>query len=245
MFLKLFLPTEMGASFVNSMRTSIDILYSPQLENYMEIIKPKFSDEEIQLQARIVGIPVIVDLEGDGHNEIVVAVNYVPASENKGKFNPRFYTVTAIVAFDLMIHQVKWISKLELSAQTKGYHALLTSGPTIIDLDGDGELNIIIGSAMGHIHVLDNHGCPINGFPIAMGSIFAPVIVEDLDQDGKLDIIGLDSISNVAVFSHKGKLKWDVQITPECVTAPAIADIDDNGVLDLVISCNSGGIHVM
>lgn len=235
----------MGSSFVTSLRSSIDVLYSPQLENYLDVFKPNLKENEIFLHPRIVGTPVIVDLEGDGHNEIIVAVNYVVSPDDYGKFNHRFYSLTAVVAFDLMIHQVKWISQLELSAQTKGFHALLTNGPTVIDVDGNGELNIIVGSAMGHIHVLDNYGCPIKGFPVAMGPIFAPVVVEDIDQDGNLEIIGLDSVSTVAVFSKKGKLLWDIQITPDCVTAPAIADIDNNGILDMVIACNSGAIHVM
>ena len=90
-------------------------------------------------------------------------------------------------------------------------------------------------------------GIPIDGhdFPIIMGSIIAPVVVEDIDQDGKLDIIGVDMISNMAAFTRKGKRMWDIQLTPGCVTAPAIADVNDNGVLDIVVSCNSGAIHVV
>ena len=85
----------------------------------------------------------------------------------------------------------------------------------------------------------------MEGFPIAMGAIIAPVVVEDIDQDGELDIIGMDGISNLAVFSRKGTLKWDIQLTPGCATAPAIADINDDGVLDIVVSCNSGAVHVV
>lgn len=78
-----------------------------------------------------------------------------------------------------------------------------------------------------------------------MGSIGAPIVVEDINQDGKLDIIGIDNISNIAVFSRTGKLMWDLQLTPGCITAPAIADINDNGDLDIVVSCSSGAIHVI
>merc|ERR1719333_1658656 len=52
-------------------------------------------------------------------------------------------------------------------------------------------------------------------------------------------------ISNMAAFTRKGKRMWDIQLTPGCVTAPAIADVNDNGVLDIVVSCNSGAIHVV
>ena len=147
----------MGASFISTLRSTADVMYSPQLDNYKQIGRPPLKKSQIKLSPRIVGSPIIVDLEGDGHNELVVAVNYAPKHiDTTTKLH--MYMANAIVAFDLMIHQVKWISPLELSAQEREFRASFMNGPTIVDLDGDGELNIIIGSSMGQIHVLDNFG---------------------------------------------------------------------------------------
>ena len=85
---------------------------------------------------------------------------------------------------------------------------------------------------------------PIKGFPISMGPIVAPVIAEDVDEDGKLDLIAVDTISTLAVFNSKGKLKWDVLLSRNCMAAPAIADINNDGYLDIVTACDSGIIHV-
>ena len=246
--LELFLPTEMSASFISALRSTTNLLHSPQLDHYYEVMGKDTgkSSEEVKLIPRIVGSPIIVDLEGDGHNELVVAVNYAPDMTKNSPGKSRMYLVTAIVAFDLMIHQIKWISHLELSASLENFHAFISSAPTIIDLDGDGELNIIVGTGMGQIHVLDNYGIPLTGFPIAgMNQILAPVAVEDLDQDGALDIIAIDVISTMAVYSSKGVMQWNVQLTGGCTTAPAIADIDADGVLDVVVTCASGGVHVV
>ena len=147
------------------MRSTVDVMFSPQLENYKEIGRPKQDKSKVKLSARIVGSPIIVDLEGDGHNELVVAVNYIAKSKNKDS-NLHKYLANAIVAFDLMIHQVKWISPLELSAADPFYKAIIMNEPTIVDLDGDGELNIIVGTEMGQIHVLDNFGRRIAIFKI-------------------------------------------------------------------------------
>jgi hypothetical protein len=78
-----------------------------------------------------------------------------------------------------------------------------------------------------------------------MGSVVAPVVVEDVDQDGELEIIVVDNISNLAAYTPDGKLKWSVQLTPGCITAPSIGDVNGNGVLDIVLSCSSGVVHVM
>ena len=100
------------------------------------------------------------DLEGDGHNEIIVAVNYNP-NITASRVHSGYYALSAIIAFDMMIHQVKWIYPLELSSLAAGeniFQASVSSQPTIIDIDGDGLLNIVIGTLMGNIFVLDNFG---------------------------------------------------------------------------------------
>jgi len=245
--LELFLPTEMGPSFVSSMRTTANLLYSPQEESYRTVfgIKENKDPKIISLHPHIVGSPVIADLEGDGHNELIVSVNFSPDA-NLLVAHPRRYAQNAIVAFDMAMHQVKWISYLELSSVEEDYAAQMVQAPTVVDLDGDGELNIIVATAMGQIHVLDNYGIPIPGFPISgMGPISAPVVAEDVDQDGKLDLIAIDLISNIALYSRKGTMKWNLQLTAGCGTAPAIADINDDGTLDIVVSCTSGAVHVI
>jgi len=254
--LELFLPTETGSSFVTQLRSAADPLFSPQNEAWLEIQDLDEFDptgRQTLLEGRFQSAPVVVDLEGDGHNEIIVAVNYVLSvdeiirtkNDPDQQLNPAYYAASAIVAYDMMIHQVKWISPLELSSNLDRFRAVIMSTPTVIDFDGDGELNIIFGTAMGHIYVLDNFGCLVPGFPVAMSSIVAPVVVEDIDQDGKLDLIAVDIVSTIAVFDQKGKMKWSTPLAPGCASAPTIADVDGNEDLDLVISCNSGVLHVL
>src|SRR3990167_2561461 len=163
---QLFLPTETGSSYLATLRSTVDPLYSPQLENYFAFNKATFDlEKEIPLNPTIVSHPIVVDLEGDGHNEIIVAVNYNP--NVTARTHPAYYTACAIVCFDMMIHQIKWISPLELSSLASGsnyFQASVSSSPTIIDIDGDGFLNIVIGTLMGNIFVLDNFGSLLSSF---------------------------------------------------------------------------------
>ncbi len=71
------------------------------------------------------------------------------------------------------------------------HHYLIRSSPStilVIDLDGDGKLEIIIGTAVGFIYLIDHKGTVVRTgqFPITMDSIFAQIVVEDVNGDGEL-----------------------------------------------------------
>ena len=52
------------------------------------------------------------------------------------------------------------------------FPGFLLNSPTLIDLDGNGsDLEIVIGTSGGHVHVLNADGAPRRGFPIITDSI--------------------------------------------------------------------------
>ena len=58
------------------------------------------------------------------------------------------YIAGGIVVFDLMLRQVKWSQHLDLSTDHTQFRAYIYSSPTLIDLDADGQLEIIVGTSM-------------------------------------------------------------------------------------------------
>ena len=78
-----------------------------------------------------------------------------------------------------------------------------------------------------------------------MSAIFAPIVVEDIDEDGKLDLIAIDSTSSVAVYNGDGKLKWERQISMGINSPPSIGDIDGDGDLDLAIVSPLGHLWIL
>lgn len=67
----------------------------------------------------------------------------------------------SIVVFNLDTKQVKWTAELDLSTDTGDFRAFIYSSPTVIDLDGDGYMDILVGTSFGLFYVLDHKGKPL------------------------------------------------------------------------------------
>lgn len=64
----------------------------------------------------------------------------------------------SIVVINLDTKQVKWTADLDLSTDTGNFRAYIYSSPTVVDLDGDGYMDILVGTSFGLFYVLDHHG---------------------------------------------------------------------------------------
>lgn len=62
--------------------------------------------------------------------------------------------------FNLDTKQVKWTADLDLSVDSGNFRAYVYSSPTVVDLDGDGTLDILVGTSYGLFYILDHHGNP-------------------------------------------------------------------------------------
>lgn len=68
------------------------------------------------------------------------------------------YVGGGIVIFNLETKQIKWNAELDLSTDTGKFRAYIYSTPTVVDLDGDGYLDILVGTSYGLFYVLDHKG---------------------------------------------------------------------------------------
>lgn len=78
------------------------------------------------------------------------------------------YLASSIVVFDLDTKQVKWTAELDLSTDKGNYRAYIYSSPTVADLDGDGYMDILVGTSYGLVYVLDHHGNNLNCFLVSV-----------------------------------------------------------------------------
>ena len=79
----------------------------------------------------------------------------------------------------------------------------ISSSPSIIDLNNDGEDEIIFGDFNGNVHILNANGSPIesNHFPYDTGDqIWGSPAIADIDLDGVLDIIITSKSKHLYVF---------------------------------------------
>lgn len=93
------------------------------------------------------------------------------------------------------------------------YSGYIHSSPTVIDLNGDGKMEIIVGTGAGNIYGIEYNGKLMQEpFPLITDSIYVSIIAEDVNGDGALELIACDVNSNVICFSSTGEELWEVQV---------------------------------
>src|SRR5690606_23132467 len=129
--------------------------------------------------------------------------------------------------------------------------------PTVADLNNDGILEIVLNTGgvpnAGRVYLMDNLGNDLAGWPLNFDNhwmINAPAVA-DLDGDGTLDIITGERVTSGQGFVHAIKMdgtpinaNWPVEVLATPAFTPSIADVDNDGGLDVVIAASSAGMYI-
>ncbi len=119
-----------------------------------------------------------------------------------------------------------------LKWQFEAEHSFLFSSPCVADLDGNGLLEVLIGSLDRNLYCLDDSGNHIWSFSTE-GQIVNSPSAADLDSDGKIEILIADGY-NLYCLNEKGKIQWQKEISI-VLSIPCIADVDNDGELDIIV----------
>ncbi|MCI0346443.1 MAG: VCBS repeat-containing protein [Chloroflexi bacterium] len=184
--------------------------------------------------------PALVDLDADGDLDLVVGTwnEDVQVHWNEGSpAAPRF-----AVEPELLV---------EL---TRGSHA----SPALVDLDGDGDLDLVAGESSGELNLWRNDGTPrepsfvlvtdtLGGFDAGRRS--APAFA-DLDGDGDPDLLVGSESGETAVLWNRGAGSLETAFgSPQMgldlpgIAAPVFADLDADGDPDLLVGEIAGGLR--
>ncbi|GFY82313.1 defective in exine formation protein [Actinidia rufa] len=211
-------------------------------------------EDYVNIDSHILCTPVIADIDNDGVSEMVVAVSYFFDHEyydnpehlqELGGIDIGKYIASGIVVFNLDTKQVKWSAQLDLSTDTGNFRAYIYSSPTIVDLDGDGNLDILVGTSFGLFYVLDHKGNVREKFPLEMAEIQGAVVAADINDDGKIELVTTDTHGNVAAWTAQGKEIWVAHVKSLVPQGPTIGDVDGDGQTDVVVPTLSGNIYVL
>ena len=147
---------------------------------------PVFQSLDSERYASVIGGPAVGDLDGDGALEIVAADlrGAVYCWDVKGNLLPGFPT---------------WQDSVD-SADTGPDHLLdegFFGAPSLGDLDGDGDLEIVIGGMDQQVYAWHHDGQPVEGWPVApwwgefelTTRIISSGAIGDLDGDGNGDVV--------------------------------------------------------
>jgi hypothetical protein len=177
--------------------------------------------------------PAVGDLDGDGQLDIVCS------------------SATGLRAWH---HDGSEMFTLPYGPALPGFLAdpvNLDSSPALQDLDGDGDLEIVVGSLDGGVYIVHHRGdlFASDGFTWpkrTAGAIQTTPALADIDGDHRIEVV---------VGSHDGMLHaWNLDGTPvaglwpltigyHVISSPAIGDIDNDGGLEIVHGADDGAIH--
>lgn len=211
--------------------------------------------EYVMVDAHILCTPAIADIDGDGHEEMVVAVSYFYDHEYYD--NPEHmkelgedmdisnYVASGIVAFQISSRFIKWSQHLDLTTDFTKYRAYVYSSPTLADINRDGKMEIVVGTSVGFLYVLDSAGEPLEGWPVQMGEIQGQPLVADLNGDGYMEIFAADSRGNTALFNYRGHELWERHVGGLVSQMATAGDVNGDGALEIVFGTATGEIHVV
>ncbi|KAL0053870.1 hypothetical protein WJX82_000436 [Trebouxia sp. C0006] len=217
---------------------------------------PRVPDKgHVWLDPHILANPAIADIDGDGQEELVIAVSYFfdrdqYSRPGRAKTLPKDVDISqyvggGIVVFNLRSRNLRWQQHLDLSTDHTKYRAYMYSAPTLVDLNRDGKMEIVVGTSMGFLYVLDCEGRSMAGWPLQMGDIQAQVAVGDINGDGFVEVVAADANGNVAAFNAKAEELWERHVASLVAQAVTFGDVNGDGELEVVFGTTSGYLYAI
>ncbi len=214
--------------------------------------------------------PVVADLDGDGHLEIVIGVggdvhdpNFPGTRRNGGILVYRFNTPWN---FSLIEERSPdgtrgWPQPCKDEVGTgpgyaypDGFWDGVYPTPAVADLNGDGDLEIAYLGIDRYLYAWHHDGTLVNGWPFRFrvdGGLSSPA-VGDLDLDGLPEIVvgtmepyTLENSwkeATVWAFRGNGTVMPGFPVRTEQIihSSPALGDIDGDGYLEIVVASGHG-----
>jgi len=118
-----------------------------------------------------------------------------------------------------------------------------SSGASIVDLDGDGALDVVFGGQDGYVYALTGTGQQKWATQVStVRSIPYTPQIRDMDGDGALDIVVVANDPAIVRLNNAGGIVWRQPLalgsTP--YAPPVLVEVNGDGVLDVVYSGRGG-----
>ncbi len=126
---------------------------------------------------------------------------------------------------------------------------MLTPAPAFADLDSDGTWEITGTSGCRHVYVLDALDGSLQWSHNLTSNIYSSPVVIDADGNDSLEVIvGRLNTMKLVAFSCSGEEMWQTSLQYMPVSTAAAADIDGDGVMELIqtsSNANFSSVHII
>lgn len=191
----------------------------------------------------------IADIDNDGIDEIIIGTNSPPwnGDDLSGPFPPQYNTPDYTRA-------TLWAINGD-STIVPGFpvitEQIVRSSPAVGDIDGDGDLEIVVGSGEfpgyvngRQVYAWHHDGTPVNGWPTNTDQfMLSSPALADLDNNGVLDVIigcGYEGVPCNKLYAWNGSgnslpgFPVNTPFTPPY--PPVVADTDGDGNLEILLT---------
>ena len=189
--------------------------------------------------------PALGDLDGDGDLDLVVG-NSIDLAARTGAELVFFRNEGTPTAPDLRL-ETRTLADLD------GH---FSAAPALGDLDGDGDLDLVVGGFDGTLRVFLNDGAaaftPADAAALGLGADLgqnSSPALGDLDGDGDPDLVVGESAGTLNFFRNDGTASAPAftlvderfaGLDAGMRSAPALADLDGDGDPDLLVGTDAG-----
>ncbi len=208
--------------------------------------------------------PAVADLDGDGHMEIVLTLGGdISRHKNGGVLVYRYQSSWSFAVMGQWPQpRLDIVGGGEGASNPDGYWDGIWGSPALADMDGDGDLEVIVEGFDRRLHAWHHDGTVMEGWPITRGNGDALLrggwsspAVGDIDGDGLPEaVFGTDSppwedgalpdYTKATVWAVNGDSSnvpgFPVATSQTIQSSPALGDIDGDGELEIVVGTGSG-----